>query len=163
MSESSVSQEVVEMTEVEFNNLLTTDRKRVMNPKIAEIENRIKHLKKIRRKWALADNIIKTLGITFTCLLTLITTIINVLPKDSINQNTLQILTAVFSSLAAITAVSSEGTILGFTGKNKTKFIKQIRQQELKLNRSYIFYEKARSDATISNEELEQFMKILED
>ena len=161
MSEDTASQEVVEMSEVEFESILTKDRKRVMNQRIAEIENRIKHLKKIRRKWALADNIIKTLGITFTCLLTIITAIINVTP--GINQNALQVMTAVFSSLAAVTAVSSEGTILGFTGKNKTKFIKQIRQQELKLNRSYIFYEKARSDATISNEELEQFMKILED
>ena len=46
MSDSSVSQEVVDMTEVEFNNRLTTDRKRVMNQKIAKIENKYQASKK---------------------------------------------------------------------------------------------------------------------
>ena len=154
---------LIEINEKEFNKLLTQDRKRSMNQKIEGIEQRIKHLKKIKRRWQLADNIIKILGITITFSFTLLTTIINVLPESSINSSTVKVLTAVFSSLAAITAIGSEGTILGFTGKNKSKFIKQIKQQETKLHKVFIYYEKARSDAVITNEELAEFFSLLND
>ena len=92
-------------------------------------------------------------------MLTLATTIINILPRAENVKN----LTAVFSALAGVSAFSSEGVILGFTGKNKSKFIKQIKKEETKLNRVYLFYEKARSDAVISNEELAEFFALLSD
>ena len=155
--------EFIEMSETDFNKIVTQDRKRSMNQKIDSIDQRIKHLKKVKRRWQLADNVIKIIGITFTAILTLITTIINTLPNNTIEANTLKILTAILSSLAAITALSSEGAILGFTGKNKSKYIKLIKQLETKLNKVYIYYEKTRSDAIISNEELAEFFKLLSD
>ena len=64
MSESSELPTIVEMTETDFNKMVTVDRKRSMNQKIDAIEQRLKHLKKIKRRWQLADNITKIIGIS---------------------------------------------------------------------------------------------------
>ena len=149
------------MTEHEFNKTMTTDRKRSMNQKIDEITSRIHHLKKVKRRWQLADNTLKIceIGLAFT--LTLLTAIINLLPETLVSIPKVQILTSVISAIAGLTVAGSEATLLSFTGKNKRRFEKEIKKQEAKLNRSYIFYEKARSDAIISIEELAEFFALI--
>ena len=130
------SHEVIEMTEREFNKVITTDRKRSMNQKLDEITNRIHHLKKVKRRWQLADNTLKIceIGLTFTQ--TLLKTIINLLPETLVSTPKVQILTSVLSALAGLTVAGSETTLLSFTGKNKRRFEKEIKKQDAKLNRS---------------------------
>ena len=66
------------------------------------------------------------------------------------------------SSLVTLTAVSSEGSVLGYTYRNQQKFQKQLAALEKKYHRCYLYYEAARADKVITNEELNGFYRILE-
>lgn len=85
----------------------------------------------------------------------------NVLPDGSVPS--LKMTTAVLSSLVDVIALSAEGTIIGFTSKNKMKFHNRIKEVDKKYNRCYLFYEKARADKKITNEELTRFYSIFKD
>ena len=101
------------------------------------------------------------IGVTLTFIFTFLTTVLNVIPENSIAS--LPLITAILSALASVSALTSEGAVIGFTSKNKSKFQNQIREMEKKYNQCYIFYEKARADQKITDEELTRFYSILSD
>ena len=86
----------------------------------------------------------------------------NAIPSLSINNEALKIVTAIFSSVAAIAAVSAEGTIVEFTSKNKAKFLGQIRELEKQYYKCYSFYERARANKKVTNDELLTFYSIFQ-
>ena len=126
--------------------------------KMKTTEEKLVHLQKVKDRWGRADTTIKIIGVTLTFTFTFLTTILNVIPEGSVAS--LPLITAILSALAAMAALTSEGTIIGFTSKNKTKFQNQIREIEKKYNQCYIFYEKSRADKKITNEELVRFYNI---
>lgn len=154
---------VVEMSEAEFDDHIETqiskERIEGMVRKMKTTEEQISHLHKVRKRWTKADSSIKIIGVTATFILTFVTAIFNVIP----NFPAVGVITAVLSSLAAITAVSSESTVLAYTSRKKVLFNNRIRELEKMYNRCYIFYEKARSDKKITNEELTRFYAIFEE
>jgi len=164
---SSTLETVVELTEIELEDHIDTkvseERIQGMIRKMKETEDKLAHLEKVRDRWQTADNTIKVIGLTITFLLTFITTLMNAIPTQNISSDALKIVTAIFSSIAALSAVSAEGTIVGFTSKNKAKFVGQIRELEKQYHKCYLFYERARADKKITNDELVSFYSIFQD
>ena len=164
LGSSETLETVVELTEIELeehiDSKISEERIHGMMRKMQETESHLAHLEKVKSRWGTADNSIKVIGFTITFILTLVTTLMNVIPSPVLSKEALQIITAIFSSVAAVTTATAEGTILGFTSKNKAKFIKQIRDLEKKYHKCFLFYERARVDKKITNEELETFYSI---
>ena len=130
--------------------------------KMNSVEEKIVHLQKVTDRWALATDVIKGIGVGMTFLMTFIMTIMNVLPAGRIDPVTLKVTTAALSSLVTLTAVTAEGTVLGYTNRNYKKFQKQVTALQKKYNRCYLYYEAARSDKVITNEELNGFYRIFD-
>ena len=156
---------IIELDEVQLNDHIdakvSKERIAGMLRKMQTTEEKLKHLQKVKDRWGRADTIIKIIGVSLTFTFTFLTTILNVIPENSVAS--LPLITAILSALAAVSALTSEGTIIGFTSKNKAKFQNQIRELEKKYNQCYIFYEKARADQKITNEELMRFYSIYGD
>ena len=57
---------ITEMTEVEFDELVSKDRIDGMVRKMQSVEEQITHLQKVRKRWATADSAIKITGVTLT-------------------------------------------------------------------------------------------------
>ena len=117
---------MVELTDSEFNQHVDqkVSRERItsMVRKMNYVEEKIVHLQKVTDRWALATDIIKGIGVGLTFLLTFIMTIINVLPAGRIDPVSLKVTTAALSSLVTLTALTAEGTVLGYTNRNYKKF-----------------------------------------
>ena len=117
---------MVELTDSEFNQHVDqkVSRERItsMVRKMNYVEEKIVHLQKVTDRWALATDIIKGIGVGLTFLLTFIMTIINVLPAGRIDPVSIKVTTAALSSLVTLTALTAEGTVLGYTNRNYKKF-----------------------------------------
>ena len=157
---------MIELTDSEFNQhvdqKVSRERITAMVRKMNHVEEKIGHLQKVRDRWSLATDVIKGSSVTLTFLLTFFMTILNVLPVGSIDPVALKIATAAMSSLVTLTALTAEGTVLGFTNKNMNKFQKQVTALQKKYNRCYLYYEAARADKVITNDELNGFYRIFD-
>ena len=121
---------MVELTDSEFNSHVdknvSKDRITAMVRKMNFVEEKIGHLQKVTDRWALATDVIKGIGVGLTFLLTFIMTIFNVLPVGRIDPVTLKVTTAAMSSPVTLTAVTAEGTVLGYTNRNHKRFQKEV-------------------------------------
>ena len=157
---------LVELTDSELNNHVdkTVSKERItaMVKKMNSVEEKIWHLQKVADRWASATDAIKGIGVGLTFLLTLIMSVLNALPSGRIDPVTLKVITVIMSSLVTLTAVTAEGSVLGYTNKNLKKFQKQVASLQKKYNRCYLYYEAARADKIITNEELNGFYRIFD-
>ena len=157
---------LVELTDSELNNHVdkTVSKERItaMVKKMNSVEEKIWHLQKVADRRSSATHVIKGIGVGMTFLLTLVMSVLNALPSGRIDEITLKILTVIMSSLVTLTAVTSEGSVLGYTNRNHQKFQKQVTVLEKKYNRCYLYYEAARADKIITNEELNVFYRTFE-
>ena len=163
MSENTLPT-VVEMSEVELDDHIDSkvseERVEGMMRKMESTQEKIVHLTKVKDRWQQADNIVNAVGITLTFIPTLLTAIVNIIPDNHISSADLKITSVVLTSLAGAFSLAKEGTIIGFTSKNKMKFMNQIRELEMKYHKCFILFEKARVDKKITNDELIRFYSI---
>ena len=157
---------LVELSDSELNSRIdkTVSKERItaMVKKMNTVEEKISHLQKVTDRWGTASAVIKGIGVSLTFILTLVMSVLNSLPSGRIDEVTLKVLTVIMSSLVTLTAVSSEGSVLGYTYRNQQKFQKQLAALQKKYNRCYLYYEAARADKVITNEELNGFYRIFE-
>ena len=98
---------------------------------------------------------------TVSFALTVSSAVINVLPSTVANDATVRAVTAGFAAFTAFTMVASEGTLIAYMKQMKNKYKKEIRDLQQRVDRSYLYYEKARNDGVITTEELTTFYQIL--
>ena len=152
-----------EYTEQEFNRLINKDRINNMESKMKHIKDRITHLISVRDRWRYAHFTLRIIGVITTSIFTLTTTVINVLPENTVNLPLVRLMTALLSSLTAITLATTEGTAGGFTYRNFEKYNKKIRGLENHINKCWMIYEKARKDRIIDDKELDLFFDTLKE
>ena len=159
----SDNETVIDLSENDFNRLLNSDRVKLMKEKMKTITDRVTHLSKIRNRWNSASNTVRWTSMIVSFILTVTSAVINVLPSTVANDAVVRALTAGFSAVAAVTMVTSEGTLVSYIKRNKKKYNSNIRDLQRKIDSCHLYYEKSRSDGMISNEELVAFYNILKE
>ena len=146
----------------ELNNI-DKDRAKFMLSKYEDIERKLAHYEKIKKKWVKAEKIVLGIGLTASASVAIISLTIGIIGTAGAG-----LAPAVGSAIAAITGgvASIKGFITliiskGIIGKKIVHYRHICEAINTYLNRVYIYIEKSRSDGKISIEELENFNKLI--
>lgn len=153
------NEETIVLTEEDHDKMFFTERMRYMQVEIDKMNENLVHLKKVHKRWGIADRTIKTSQVALVFGLSIALIIVNSVKE--VNQDTLKIADACIGSLIAFFTITFEATLIAFTGKNLADFQQRIKQLELIKNRAYIYYEKARNDNVITPKEIAHFNSIV--
>ncbi len=123
-----------------------------------KVEEEINKLNKLKSKWNLANNIIKYSGYTIFLSTGAAATVCASLVTAGIAVPSSVILTT--SSIGLIHTSITKVFSKTITSKKTKKYRKKINVLNSYLDKMFVFFEKARSDQLISNDEIEEFKKL---
>ena len=123
-----------------------------------KVENRIKQLTELKNKWNTIDSVLKYTGYIIFLITGAVATLCSALVAAGVKVPLLLILkTASVGILhSSLTKVLSK-TI---TSSKKKKYKKQINHLNSCLDKMYLFFEKAETNQLISDEEIEECLKL---
>lgn len=152
---------VIDLTQNDYNKMLNSDRVTLMKEKLETVKNRIIHLKKVYNRWRIVNNTMRITAMSISFVLTVANAVINVMPENVGSNTVVRGLTAGFATFTAFVMVSSEGTLIAYVRRMINKYNTEIIDLQSRVDKSYLYYEKSRSDGVISNEELVKFFEII--
>ena len=148
---SYTNNRLVTDTEAEklFRETLFKERSNdILNQK-RNAESRLKHLKKIKKRWNKADNILRYGGFSLFVVSGGVATILASLVTAGFAIPSLAIL--VVSASSVMHTGIMEVISAKLTSKNTSKYRKRIKEIKSYIDKMYVYFEKARSNGDISN------------
>ena len=137
-----------------------------MNEK-KKLEDLLIHYSKIKKRWTKADSILKITGITLGSVGILTATIIGSIPTLGIvagvvgTSLTSVIVSGVLGGFSTVDLFLTETFSIGITSKKKKIYREICEKLELGINKLYLYQVKALSDNVLSNDEIEESIKIV--
>ncbi len=123
-----------------------------------KVDERINKLTALKSKWNTIDSFVKYSGYIVFLLTGLASTIGSALMTAGINVPHYMILKT--SSVGILIASIAKVVSKTLTSSKKNKYKNQIEELNSCSDKMYLFFEKARSDLHISNEEIEEFLAL---
>lgn len=156
------TKDFIEITEKEFSNLFFKERQETMIAKMEKLDSQVIHLEKVYKRWCLADNILKISSVIIISILTTVEAIIN-LSNFGLNDTDIKKITGIISIVIVSSFLGSESILIAFTGRNKRIYDRRIKKLSEKKNKSYLYFERVRSDKMLTDKELTEFFQIMND
>lgn len=116
-------------------------------------DEKLKHLEKVKKRWTTSNSILKYTGFTVMLVSGVTATALASLATAGFAIPAIVVLSV--SGLGLVNSSVFEILVSSLTGKKKKEYRERIKSIKSYLDKMYIFFEKARSDGEISNEELE--------
>ncbi len=145
-----------DITQETVLNSLSKIRIKSMMDRITEIKKQLKHYRKLKHRWSVAQISARVSGLTIAGILSVGGSIIGFVTTGGL------IIPIVLTGSAALEGVISEIIADGLCLSKKNKFNDKCKIIEDTLNRLYIFIQKASEDNSIDNQELDDYYKIIE-
>ena len=144
------------ITQDKVLNNLSKIRITSMMDRITEIKKQLKHYKKLKHRWGVAQITARVSGLTIAGILSVGGSVIGFVTTGGL------VVPLVLTGSAALEGVISEIIADGLCLSKKNKFNDKCKIIEDTLNRLYIFIQKASEDNIIDNKELDEYYKIIE-
>ena len=128
-----------------------------------KLDEKLIHYKKIKNRWTNADSSIKIVCISITGILTISTSVMSGLTLIALVPTTGIIITSIFGGFNAVYLFLSESISIGLTSKKKKIYREVCEQLELGINKLYLFQHKAIEDGILTNDEIIECQKIIEE
>src|SRR5277367_60805 len=150
------------LSDHQVNKNLSNARIKEIQVKRHELEQSLKHYKKILKRWKKFGNVLKITSLVFLSVstvcgitgLVLTTAGIIIIPVLGI---------IVVGAVGSIEGVISETFVLGLIKKKTTLFKKKIDHIQEFISRSWYLFEKIRDDNIITLAEVEEFRKLMDE
>jgi hypothetical protein len=120
------------------------------------LQEKLTHYKKIKGKWATANTVLKSIGISISCALAG-ASILTIAPLS------IPIAAAILSGVSLGNITLANVLVEGFTSKRKRYFKLKCDHVRNNLNKLETFFIKCKEDNHISPNEFEQFQKLLKE
>jgi hypothetical protein len=144
--------------ERKFRETIFRERTNEIKQQRQKVEEQLNHFLKIKKRWTTADNILKHTGFSLVLVSGAAATILTSFITVGFSIPAIAILSITGASLVHSSLI--EGVVTKITSKRKRKYINRINHLQSYLDKTYILYEKARSNGAISNAELEAIRNI---
>ena len=129
-----------------------------------KLEDLLVHYKKIKSRWTSADSYIKIAGVTIGGITTVCACVFASLATAGIGGPIIGgVLSSIFGGVGAIDLFLSETVSIGLTSKKKKIYREICEKLEFGISKLYLYQVKALSDNLLTNTEIEESMRIVEE
>lgn len=135
---------------------LNEDKVKIMLDKQKVMRDRLTHYKKIKKKWSVANTVLKSVVLSITCLLSG-AAILTVTPFA------FPIVAAILGGISIGNQTLGHLLVEGCTSKRKKYFQQKCDHVNDSLNKMETFFIKCQEDGRITLEEFEQYQKLVRD
>jgi hypothetical protein len=139
-----------------YPKLPSDDKINFMLDKQKLLKEKLVHYKKIKSKWVVANTVLKSVGISVSCMLAG-ASILTLTPLS------LPIAAAILSGISIGNVSVSNLIVEGFTYKRKRYFQRKCDHVNNYLNKMETLFIKCKEDGQITSHEFEQFQRLLKD